>query len=139
MRTTKTIFFIWQTLYGGVHGLIDMKLNDRFRIVQLYHGVVRFIELYICIHCQSISIREYRRGNRKWTIQRNWQHSVHKTKTNKTKRQHNMCWTPIQQANTNNVNKTRVLLQTTGGKDEPNIVSFLCGNRNGHHNKEVRT
>ena len=26
------------------------------------------------------------------------------------------------QANTNNVNKTRVLLQTTGGKDEPNIV-----------------
>jgi hypothetical protein len=28
------------------------------------------------------------------------------------------------QANTNNVNKTRTLLQTTGGKDEPNIVSM---------------
>jgi hypothetical protein len=26
------------------------------------------------------------------------------------------------QANTNNVNKTSTLLQTTGGKDEPNIV-----------------
>jgi len=26
------------------------------------------------------------------------------------------------QANTNNINKTRALLQTTGGKDEPNIV-----------------
>ena len=26
------------------------------------------------------------------------------------------------QTNTNNVNKTRVLLQTTGGKDESNIV-----------------
>jgi hypothetical protein len=26
------------------------------------------------------------------------------------------------QANTNNVNKTCVLLQTTGGKDEPNFV-----------------
>ena len=26
------------------------------------------------------------------------------------------------QTNTNNVNKTRTLLQTTGGKDEPNIV-----------------
>ena len=25
---------------------------------------------------------------------------------------------------------------TTGGKDEPNIV--LCGNRNGHHNTELR-
>jgi len=26
------------------------------------------------------------------------------------------------EANTNNVNKTCALLQTTGGKDEPNIV-----------------
>jgi hypothetical protein len=29
------------------------------------------------------NIREYRRGNTKWTIQRNWQHGVHKTKENK--------------------------------------------------------
>jgi hypothetical protein len=28
------------------------------------------------------------------------------------------------------------LLQTTGGKDETNIV--LWGNRNGHHNTELR-
>ena len=35
------------------------------------------------------------------------------------------------QTNRNIVNKTCVPLQTTGGKDEPNIVS--CGNRNGHH------
>jgi len=34
------------------------------------------------------------------------------------------------QANTNNVNKTCALLQTTGGK---NRTSFLCGNRNGDH------
>ena len=31
------------------------------------------------------------------------------------------------QTNTNKLNKTYALLQTTGGKDEPNI---LCGNRN---------
>ena len=36
-----------------------------------------------------------------------------------------MCWTPPY---TNNVNKTWALLQTTGGKDEPNIL--FCGNRN---------
>ena len=30
-----------------------------------------------------INAREYRRINQKWTIQRNWQHSVPKTKTNK--------------------------------------------------------
>ena len=26
-----------------------------------------------------INVREYRSGNQKWTIQRNWQHWVHKT------------------------------------------------------------
>ena len=26
----------------------------------------------------TINVREYRRDNQKWTIQRNWQHSVHK-------------------------------------------------------------
>ena len=35
-----------------------------------------------------INFREYRRGNQKWTIQRNWQHWVHKTKNT----QHNMYW-----------------------------------------------
>jgi len=33
----------------------------------------------------EIDFREYWRGNQKWTIQRNWQHRVHKTKKNKTK------------------------------------------------------
>jgi hypothetical protein len=27
----------------------------------------------------QINVREYRRGNQNWTIQRNWQHMVHKT------------------------------------------------------------
>jgi hypothetical protein len=39
------------------------------------------------------------------------------------------------QANANNVNKKSILLQTTGGKDEPNIV--VCGNRNRHHNTKL--
>ena len=34
-------------------------------------------------------------GNQKLTIQRNWKHSVHKTKTNKTKTQRNTFWTPL--------------------------------------------
>jgi len=42
-----------------------------------------------------INVREYRRGNQKRTIQRNWQHRVYKTKKNKTKTQHNMHWTPL--------------------------------------------
>ena len=67
----------------------------------------------------KINVREYRRGKQKRTIERNWQHWVHKTKKNKIKTQHNMCWTPLY---TNNINKTWALLQITGGKDEPNIV-----------------
>ena len=43
----------------------------------------------------QINVRKYSKGQSKWTIQRNWQHSVHKTKINKTKTQHNMCWTPL--------------------------------------------
>ena len=49
------------------------------------------------------------------------QNKVHKTKKNKTKIQ--QCGGhQYTQTNTNNVNKTRALIQTTGGKDEPNIV-----------------
>ena len=33
---------------------------------------------------EYINVREYRRGNQKWTIQRNWQHRVHNTKKNTT-------------------------------------------------------
>jgi len=64
---------------------------------------------------------EYRRGNQRWTLQRKCQHRAYQTKKNKAKAkaQHNMCWTPIR---TNNISKTWSILQTTGGKDEPNIV-----------------
>jgi hypothetical protein len=47
-----------------------------------------------------------------------------------------MCWTLNRQTNAYNVNKISALLQTTGGKDEPNIV--LCGHRSGQH-KELNS
>ena len=43
----------------------------------------------------QINVREYRRGNQKGAIQRNWKHRAHKTKKNRTKTQHNMCWAPL--------------------------------------------
>jgi len=44
----------------------------------------------------KINDRENRRANHEWTIQRNWQHCMHKTKTNSTKKtQHDMCWIPF--------------------------------------------
>ena len=65
-----------------------------------------------------INVKEYRRGNHKWTIQRNWQHWVHKTKNNIRKPQHKSICVGhhYTQTNTNNVNKTWSLLQPTRGK-----------------------
>jgi len=75
-----------------------------------------FIVLSFTIPIERINVREYWRGNKKWTIQRNWQH---RRKKNKTKTQQHYT-----QANTTNVNKTWTLIQTTGGKDESNIVFY---------------
>jgi len=55
---------------------------------------------------------------------RNWQYGVHMTKT--TKQKHNTIDVGhhYTQINTNNINKTWSLLQTTGGKDEPNKLDI---------------
>ena len=50
-------------------------------------------EFYAVVY--QVNVRENRRGNRKWTIHRNWQHKVHKMKTKKTKTKRNMCWAPL--------------------------------------------
>ena len=86
---------------------------------------------------QSNKRREYRRGNKKFTIQRNWQHREHKTK--KEKKPHNTICVGhhYTQTNTNHVNKTGDLLQTTGGKDEPNIA--LCKHRTKDQQKRKRS
>jgi hypothetical protein len=53
------------------------------------------IEAAVPVNISYTNFREYRRGNQKWTMQGNWQHMVHKTKTDKTNTQHIMCWTPL--------------------------------------------
>ena len=57
----------------------------------LVHVNLMACYIYLIYSDESIiTVRENRRDNQEWTIQRNWQHRVHKTKTNKTKTQHNM-------------------------------------------------
>jgi len=82
----------------------------------------------------QITFRKHQRGYQKLTIQR-------KCKTNGTqdddKQYKTICiGHHYAQANTNNVNNTCTILQTTGSKDEPNIV--LCENRYGLHTAELR-
>ena len=83
-----------------------------------------------------IKVREYPMDNQKWTIQRNWQHLTHKIQHRyKQNKKHNTICVGhhyaqdkdkqlkhntkcvghhYMQTNTNNVNKTWALLQTTG-------------------------
>jgi hypothetical protein len=54
---------------------------------------------------------------------------VYKTKKTKAKTQHHMSWTPLHVASTNNLNKTSTFLETTGGKDESNIMQLSSPSR----------
>ena len=106
------------TKFDSPVGLSSGTFTSTQMFYLIYQDRVDWLIMYI-------NLREYRRGNQKWKIQRNWQHSVHNIKKNKAKTQHKCVGHHyIRQANTNTVNKTRSLLQTTGGKGEPNIV--LC-------------
>ena len=58
----------------------------------------------ILINNIDYSKENKRQRKLKMTLQRSWQHRAHKTKINKTKTQHNMCWTPIY-ANKNKLRK----------------------------------
>ena len=57
----------------------------------------------------QINVREYRRGNQKRTIQRNWQQDEEKQN-----KKHNTVCVGHHFTQTNNVNKTCSFLQTTG-------------------------
>jgi hypothetical protein len=74
-----------------------------------------------------INVREYRRENKKWKIQINWQRRIHKTKKNKTNTQHNMFWTPL----CRNKHTTQYVLDTTMPKQTHNTICF------GHHYAET--
>jgi hypothetical protein len=68
------------------------KTRNKFRFGRLIQKYLWGCKQYICL---SIYIREYRKANQTWTIQRNCQHKVHNTKKRKTVAQHIMCWTPL--------------------------------------------
>ena len=72
-----------------------------------------------------INVREPRGDNQEWT-------GYTRQDEDKQKKKHNtICvWHHYTQTNTNNANKPRALLQTTGGKDQPNIVSMRLLPRN---------
>ena len=69
-----------------------------------------------------MNVREYRRGIKNGQSRETG--NLGYTRWRKTKQKHSTIGVGhhYMQTNTNNVNKTSALLQTTGGKDEPNII-----------------
>jgi hypothetical protein len=100
------IFFllIWKKLKKFFSYEIRMQAQE-WKVCLLRSITITLILLFWMSYIKIGQPRET--GNTKQTIRR--------------KTQHNMCWSSLcaTQANTNKINQT--LLQTTGGKDEPNI------------------
>jgi hypothetical protein len=89
-------FFVLCTLCCQFFCIVHLFFFQVLRyVIENYTIFVRKVKTgWHCIN--MINISEYRRGNKnKWTIQKNWQHRVYKTKKNKAKTQHNMCLTPL--------------------------------------------
>ena len=85
-----------------------------------------------------INVREYRKGNQKGHYKETGNKVYRRRRKTKEKNTSICVGHHYTQTHTNNVNKTCTLLQTTGCKDEPNIV-FICENRNGNHNTKLTT
>jgi hypothetical protein len=100
--------------YKGDFGFQMNKFYVFQQLFFLFLGFIMYTELqealaYIVMWCASetksplslkqtcycimwINVREYRKGNLKWTIQRIWLHLVHKTKKNKRKLAYIVMW-----------------------------------------------
>ena len=81
---------------------------------------------------KQINVREYRRSNQKRTIQRNWQHRVHKTKINKTNKRQR-----IRKEQSKQDNLEKLATQGTQDEDKQNKKHNLIGV--GHHYHQTNT
>jgi hypothetical protein len=77
---------VWNNAnYQGQYAILPVIQNIKFGSIRMLTDSTQYHETVI-----QPNGREYRRGNHKWTIQRNWQHRVHKTKKN-TKKHNAIC------------------------------------------------
>ena len=74
----------------------------------------------------NINVREYRRGNQKLTIKRNWQHMVHKTKKNKAKHKYVLDTTVGKQTQLTYIRHAPSYKQL---EEKTNRTSVVCGRK----------
>jgi len=87
--------------------LTHIYITADFLIFPTYTSIKYRLRGYTSCLGSNLYLREYRRGDQKRTIQRNWKHRVHKTK-NKAKQKHNTICVGDHdtETNTKNINKT---------------------------------
>ena len=80
-----------------------------------------FVSVYVTFFFLEINVKEYRKGGKSRESG-----NIRYTRRQQTNKKHNTICVRhhYTQVNTNNVNRTRTLLKTNGGKDEPNIYFF---------------
>jgi hypothetical protein len=121
-NTILNISDCFQIIYINHLIVIDLSMTDwKTTVVVLFYTLRLLITPLVSLNFIN---KPYwiPKGQSKRTIQRNGNKWC--TRRRKTKQKHNTIYVGHQytQASTNNVNKTCALLQTTWGKDKPNIV-----------------
>jgi hypothetical protein len=56
-----------------------LSSEKQYDYVQKINILFQFEAVADILNVRKENVREYRRGNQKWAIKRNWQHGIHKT------------------------------------------------------------
>ena len=107
---------------------VSLKFLCKPRKVRGHVNVCQRHLFGLCFYWIQINVREYRRGTQTWTIQRNWQHRVHKTKTNKCQR--------ISKGHSQMDNPEKLATQGTQGEDKQ-MLENIEGTLNNGQSRET--
>ena len=118
----------YQPWHVSIWDVVIISPKGQYRIKKRYnnHLIFKYIDW--------INTRECRRHNQKWTIQTTQgTQNEENQNINKTKTQHNMCWTPLKQSSKHKQHRIWALLQPTGGQDEVNTATMWKSQRTSQH------
>ena len=128
IECSDCIFLFFSYLEYEYKLMLKILMTERPGFIWMGFNIYR---KWLCIAHTAFSIinvREYWRGNQNGQSRETG--NIGYTRWRETKQKHNTICVGhhYTQINTNNVNKTWALIQTTGGKDEPNIVYWYTVN-----------
>ena len=109
------IFCSIKKIYQHQLNVTCNHLNGRIHITEMVddiqdvsHFLVSLLNVFSSSNItKKINVSENRRDKQEWTLQRNWQHGIHKTQDKQSYKHNTICvGHHCTQTNTNEVNKT---------------------------------